>query len=74
MGGDDGAKAFNAMDPNARCIATSGCADSDVMAHHASYGFCATLTKPFAAKVLGDTLDRVLRHRPQLDLERQRQR
>ncbi len=60
MGGEAVATALVAMDPNARCIASSGYADSDVMAHCGRYGFCATLTKPYTVKTLNDTLKRAL--------------
>jgi two-component system, cell cycle sensor histidine kinase and response regulator CckA len=56
MGGKDAAQQILRFDPNARLIVSSGYSDDPVMSDHGSYGFYASLPKPYkvsdVAKVL----------------------
>jgi two-component system, cell cycle sensor histidine kinase and response regulator CckA len=47
MGGKEAARQILKYDPAARLIVSSGYSNDPVMAHHAEYGFCATVVKPY---------------------------
>ncbi|NVN89647.1 MAG: PAS domain S-box protein [Desulfuromonadales bacterium] len=60
MGGREAAKHILAIDPNARLIVSSGYSTDPVLAEFATFGFCASLPKPYTldgiTKALGAAL------------------
>ena len=59
-GGKDIVGEILKMDPNAKCIVSSGYAAGSVMANYKDYGFVANIPKPFCMKDLLATLKQVL--------------
>ncbi|WP_026842611.1 ABC transporter substrate-binding protein [Citrifermentans bremense] len=63
MGGKDAARRILELDPEARLIVSSGYSNDPVMSEHRSFGFCATLVKPYTAgdigRVLGEAIDSI---------------
>ncbi len=61
MGGSEAAKQILTIDPAARLIISSGYSNDPIMAEAASYGFCASLPKPYPFDLLLQTLQRAQR-------------
>lgn len=60
MGGADTIKKLLEIDPQVKAVVSSGYADDIVIADYRSYGFCATLGKPYTMKALSNTLETLL--------------
>jgi len=60
MGGKEAARRIGETDPSARLIVSSGYSNDPVMADPSSFGFCATLIKPYRAAEVARVLNRVL--------------
>jgi two-component system cell cycle sensor histidine kinase/response regulator CckA len=60
MGGEQAAAKLRETDPGARIIVSSGYSDSQVVSDYRSYGFAASLNKPFTIEALRDTLSALL--------------
>jgi two-component system, cell cycle sensor histidine kinase and response regulator CckA len=56
MGGEDAAKQILLIDSNAKLIVSSGYLDDPVMADHKSFGFLASLPKPYKSSDLAEAL------------------
>jgi two-component system, cell cycle sensor histidine kinase and response regulator CckA len=61
MGGREAAQHILAMDPDARLIVSSGYSNDTVMAEFATFGFSATLTKPYTLGAVAKTLSAILK-------------
>ena len=48
------------IDPNAKCIVSSGYADDPAVVNYAEYGFVGTVSKPFCIKKLLEVIEKVL--------------
>lgn len=59
MGGKEAARCILEVDPGARLIVSSGYSNDPVMAEYASFGFRATLVKPYSATELARVLSEV---------------
>jgi PAS domain S-box-containing protein len=60
MGGQEAVKQILGIDPQARCIVSSGYSTAPVMAEYKKYGFVAVIAKPFQITDLSDVLQAVL--------------
>ncbi|MEA3428651.1 MAG: ATP-binding protein, partial [Thermodesulfobacteriota bacterium] len=60
VGGKDAIRDILEIDPEARCIVSSGYADDCVMANYAEYGFKGIATKPYTVSDLREVLSQVL--------------
>lgn len=60
MGGEETIKKLLQIDPEVKAVVSSGYADDSVIADYQSYGFCATLNKPYTMKALSNTLEALL--------------
>ena len=60
MGGVETIKKLLEIDPQVKAVVSSGYADDSVVADYQSYGFCATLGKPYTMKALSNTLETLL--------------
>jgi PAS domain S-box-containing protein len=60
MGGEETIKRLLEIDPQVKAVVSSGYADDSVIADYQSYGFCATLSKPYTMKALSNTLESLL--------------
>lgn len=63
MGGEETVKRLLAIDPEARCIVSSGYSTAPVMADYKHYGFVAVIAKPFQIVQLNEVLHKVLQGR-----------
>jgi CheY-like chemotaxis protein len=59
-GGEKVVSEILALDPNARCIVSSGYADNDVIANFQAYGFRRALVKPYRGHELLTAIQAVL--------------
>ena len=64
MGGVDTIKALIKIDPQVRAIICSGYSDESALAAMESFGFKASLPKPFTSQRLVDVIDEVIRTNP----------
>ena len=64
MGGREAARHIREIDPDARLIVSSGYSTDPVMAEFGSFGFCATLMKPYTLAEIMRTLGAVLADEP----------
>ena len=64
MGGKEAARRIREVDRSARLIVSSGYSNDPVMAAHESFGFCATLVKPYSAAELARVLSLALSAEP----------
>jgi PAS domain S-box-containing protein len=60
MGGQEAVKWLLSMDPDARCIVSSGYSDDPVMADHRSWGFLGVVRKPYSVDDLARALQAVM--------------
>lgn len=60
MGGEEAVKQILALDPEAKCIVSSGYADDPIMANYSEYGFKDLVSKPYTMGLLQEVLGRVL--------------
>jgi CheY-like chemotaxis protein len=60
MGGEEAVKKILAIDPQAKCIVSSGYSTAPVMAEYKKYGFVAVIAKPFQITDLNEVLQNVL--------------
>jgi PAS domain S-box-containing protein len=60
MGGQEAVKWLLSMDPDARCVVSSGYSDDPVMADHRAWGFRGVVRKPYSVDDLARTLQAVL--------------
>jgi len=60
MGGQEAVQWLLSMDPDARCIVSSGYSDDPVMADHRSWGFRGVMRKPYRVEDLARALQAVL--------------
>jgi CheY-like chemotaxis protein len=60
MGGQEAVQAILRLDPQARCIASSGYATDPIMANYAQYGFRGVVKKPYNFRQLQETLAEVI--------------
>lgn len=60
MGGEEAVKHILAMDPNAKCIVSSGYANDPIMANYLNYGFKGIAPKPYTIEEIKDVLHQVL--------------
>ncbi len=60
MGGEEAVKKILALDPQAKCIVSSGYSTAPVMAEYKKYGFVAVIAKPFQITDLNEVLRNVL--------------
>ena len=60
MGGQEAVKWLLSMDPDARCIVSSGYSDDPVMADHRAWGFRGVVRKPYSVDDLACALQAVL--------------
>ena len=60
IGGKEAIKDILEIDPEARCIVSSGYADDPVMANYDEYGFSGIVAKPYTKSKLLEVLHRVL--------------
>ncbi len=60
MGGAEAAQHILKIDPHARLIVSSGYSTDPVMAEYKSFGFCATLQKPYTLDEISKILRSVL--------------
>ncbi len=60
MGGQEAVQWLLSMDPDARCIVSSGYSDDPVMADHRSWGFRGVMGKPYRVDELARALQAVL--------------
>jgi PAS domain S-box-containing protein len=60
MGGEEAVKKILALDPQAKCIVSSGYSTAPVMAEYKKYGFVAVIAKPFQITDLNEVLQHVL--------------
>ena len=61
MGGEETIKHLLKLDPNAKCIVSSGYYDNPVMANYKSYGFKSVVSKPYTVLKLDKTIQEVLK-------------
>ena len=61
MGGKEAVKGILEIDPNARCIVSSGYASDPIMSQYADYGFKGVAEKPYSLSKLIDLLQQVLK-------------
>jgi CheY-like chemotaxis protein len=61
MGGAQAAVELRQIDPAVKIIVSSGYSDSAAVSSYRSYGFAASLNKPYTIETLRDTLNNVLR-------------
>lgn len=57
MGGREAAQHILAFDPHARLVVSSGYSTDPVLAEYGSFGFCASLPKPYTAEGIAQALD-----------------
>jgi two-component system cell cycle sensor histidine kinase/response regulator CckA len=60
IGGKDAVLAILAIDPQARCIVSSGYANDPIFANHEEFGFCGVLEKPYNLGNLAKVIRQVL--------------
>jgi nitrogen-specific signal transduction histidine kinase/CheY-like chemotaxis protein len=60
MGGEEAVKKILALDPQAKCVVSSGYSTAPVMAEYKKYGFVAVIAKPFQITDLNEVLQHVL--------------
>jgi PAS domain S-box-containing protein len=60
MGGLETVQAILALDPQARCIVSSGYADDPALAYYADYGFSAAIKKPYGLADLIAIIERLV--------------
>lgn len=60
MGGKETAQRLLEIDPDVRMIVSSGYSDDPLMAKHGTYGFCASLPKPYSQADLAQSLRRAI--------------
>ena len=60
MGGKEAARRILEIDPGARLIVSSGYSNDPVMSDYQSFGFCATLVKPYCAREIARVLSLAL--------------
>jgi PAS domain S-box-containing protein len=60
MGGAETAEKLLALDPQARCIVSSGYSTDPIMAEYKEHGFVAIIAKPYQIVELNDVLSRVI--------------
>jgi DNA-binding NtrC family response regulator len=61
MGGKEVVKELIKIDPDAKCIISSGYANDPIMANFADYGFKNMITKPYPPNKLLEVLNQVLK-------------
>ena len=61
MGGKEAIKRLLKIDPEAKCIVSSGYANDPVMANYTDYGFIGIITKPYTPDKLVEVLSQVLK-------------
>jgi PAS domain S-box-containing protein len=59
MGGAETAEKLHKMDPNIRCIVSSGYSTDPIMAEYREHGFVAVIAKPYQLAELNEVLSRV---------------
>lgn len=62
IGGAEAVKLLLKVDPDAVCILSSGFAGSEIMQNYRSYGFKATLSKPYTVRELFESLNTALQN------------
>ncbi|MBI9082377.1 MAG: response regulator [Desulfobacterales bacterium] len=60
LGGEDAVKTLLKINPQAKVIVCSGYPDDPVMKNYTKYGFSGALAKPYAIKILHETLDAII--------------
>jgi PAS domain S-box-containing protein len=60
MGGREAVSRILELDPQAKCIVSSGYSNDPVMADYEQYGFVGILPKPYCVKEVGEVLRRAL--------------
>jgi two-component system cell cycle sensor histidine kinase/response regulator CckA len=60
MGGAEAAEKLQNMDPNVRCIVSSGYSTDPIMAEYQGHGFVAVIAKPYQIAELNEVLGRVI--------------
>ena len=60
MGGQEALRRLRALDPEVKCIVSSGYSNDPIMAEYRAHGFAAVIAKPYQISHLGDVLHDVL--------------
>jgi two-component system cell cycle sensor histidine kinase/response regulator CckA len=60
MGGAEAADKLHKIDPNVRCIVSSGYSTDPIMAEYKEHGFAAVIAKPYQIAELNEVLSRVI--------------
>ena len=60
LGGAETLRKLLKIDPEVKAIVSSGYADDSIIADYRSYGFCASLSKPYRIETLHSTLNALL--------------
>jgi two-component system cell cycle sensor histidine kinase/response regulator CckA len=60
MGGAEAAEKLNRLDPEVRCIVSSGYSTDPIMAEYQEHGFVAVIAKPYQIAELNEVLIRVI--------------
>ena len=63
MGGKKTLQHLKEIDPEVKCIVSSGYSDDPIMAEYHRYGFSAVIAKPYTIAHMGETLASVLNHK-----------
>jgi len=60
MGGMEAVKELLQINPEVKCIVSSGYADDPIMANYSSYGFCGAICKPFVPDELTSLIKKTI--------------
>jgi len=60
MGGMEAIKELIKIDPDVKCVVSSGYADDPIMANYKDYGFKGVISKPFAVGELMASLNQII--------------
>lgn len=64
MGGKEAIQRLKAIDPNIKCIVSSGYSEDPGMTGFRELGFSGVVAKPYSLEELGMKLSKVLRGKP----------